>query len=46
MPQLWLLTGTMEAGRRPEIAWPAAPASPACQALNLGLWRVLAPDPR
>jgi hypothetical protein len=49
MLQLWLLTGTMEAflGGDLEIAWPAALASLACQALNLGLWRVLcALDPR
>ncbi len=43
MLQLWLLTGTMEAflGGDLEILWPAALASLACQALNLGLWRCL-----
>jgi hypothetical protein len=42
--QLWLLTATMNAylGGDEPIVWPAAMASLACFALNLGLLRYLA----
>jgi hypothetical protein len=42
--QLWLLTATMNAylGGGESIVWPAAMASLACFALNLGLLRYLA----
>ncbi len=42
--QLWLLTATMNAylGGDESIVWPAAMASLACFALNLGLLRYLA----
>jgi hypothetical protein len=41
--QLWLLTATMNAwlGGDESIVWPAAAASGACFALNLGLFRYL-----
>ena len=41
--QLWLLTATMNAwlGGDDSIVWPAAGASGACLALNLGLFRYL-----
>lgn len=41
--QLWLLTATMNAflGGDQSIVWPAAAASAACFALNLGLFRYL-----
>lgn len=41
--QLWLLTATMNAwlGGDESIVWPAAAASAACFALNLGLFRYL-----
>ena len=41
--QLWLLTATMSAwlGGDESIVWPAAAASAACLALNLGLYRYL-----
>jgi hypothetical protein len=41
--QLWLLTATMNAwlGGDDAIVWPAAAASGACFALNLGLFRYL-----
>jgi hypothetical protein len=41
--QLWLLTATMNAwlGGDASIVWPAAAASGACLALNLGLYRYL-----
>lgn len=41
--QLWLLTATMNAflGGNHTIVWPAALASTACLALNLGLLRYL-----
>lgn len=41
--QLWLLTATMNAwlGGDDSIVWPAAAASGACFALNLGLYRYL-----
>ena len=41
--QLWLLTATMNAwlGGNQAIIWPAALASLACLALNLGLLRYL-----
>jgi hypothetical protein len=43
MLQLWLLTSTMNAwlGGDASIAWPAAAASGACLALNIGLFRYL-----
>lgn len=42
--QLWLLTATMNAwlGGDDSIVWPAAAASAACLALNVGLLRYLA----
>jgi hypothetical protein len=42
--QLWLLTATMNAylGGDDAVVWPAAAASLACFALNLGLLRYLA----
>ena len=41
--QLWLLTATMHAwlGGDASIVWPAAAASGACLALNVGLYRYL-----
>ena len=41
--QLWLLTATMNAwlGGDDSIVWPAAAASTACLALNVGLFRYL-----
>lgn len=41
--QLWLLTATMNAwlGGDDSIVWPAAAASSACFALNVGLYRYL-----
>jgi Family of unknown function (DUF6755) len=41
--QLWLLTATMNAylGGDETVIWPAAGASLACFALNVGLWRYL-----
>lgn len=41
--QLWLLTATMNAwlGGDDSIVWPAAVASGACLALNVGLYRYL-----
>ena len=41
--QLWLLTATMNAwlGGDDAIVWPAAAASAACLALNVGLFRYL-----
>lgn len=41
--QLWLLTATMNAflGGDESIVWPAAAASTACLALNVGLFRYL-----
>jgi hypothetical protein len=41
--QLWLLTATMNAylGGDESVVWPAAAASLACFALNLGLLRYL-----
>ena len=41
--QLWLLTATMNAwlGGDESIVWPAAGASAACLALNVGLFRYL-----
>ena len=41
--QLWLLTATMNAwlGGDESIVWPAAAASAACLALNVGLFRYL-----
>ena len=41
--QLWLLTATMNAwlGGDDSIVWPAAAASAACLALNIGLFRYL-----
>ena len=41
--QLWLLTATMNAwlGGDESIVWPAAAASAACFALNVGLFRYL-----
>ena len=41
--QLWLLTATMNAwlGGDDSIVWPAAGASAACLALNVGLFRYL-----
>ena len=41
--QLWLLTATMNAwlGGDESIVWPAAAASGACLALNVGLYRYL-----
>lgn len=41
--QLWLLTATMNAwlGGDASVVWPAAGASVACLALNLGLLRYL-----
>ena len=41
--QLWLLIATMNAflGGDPSVVWPAAGASAACLALNLGLLRYL-----
>ena len=41
--QLWLLTATMNAwlGGDDSIVWPAAAASVACLALNVGLFRYL-----
>ena len=41
--QLWLLTATMNAwlGGDDSIVWPAAAASAACLALNVGLYRYL-----
>ena len=41
--QLWLLTATMNAwlGGDESIVWPAAAASAACLALNVGLYRYL-----
>jgi hypothetical protein len=41
--QLWLLTATMNAwlGGDDTIVWPAAAASAACLALNVGLFRYL-----
>jgi hypothetical protein len=41
--QLWLLTATMNAwlGGDDSVVWPAAIASTACFALNLGLYRYL-----
>ena len=41
--QLWLLTATMNAwlGGDGSIVWPAAAASGACLALNVGLYRYL-----
>jgi hypothetical protein len=41
--QLWLLTATMNAylGGDDSIVWPAAAASVACLALNVGLLRYL-----
>ena len=41
--QLWLLTATMHAwlGGDDSIVWPAAAASAACLALNVGLLRYL-----
>jgi hypothetical protein len=41
--QLWLLTATMNAwlGGDDSIVWPAAAASSACVALNVGLYRYL-----
>jgi hypothetical protein len=41
--QLWLLTATMNAwlGGDEAIVWPAAAASLACLALNVGLFRYL-----
>jgi uncharacterized protein DUF6755 len=41
--QLWLLTTTMNAwlGGDDSIVWPAAAASAACLALNVGLFRYL-----
>ena len=41
--QLWLLTATMNAwlGGDEWIVWPAAAASAACLALNVGLFRYL-----
>jgi hypothetical protein len=41
--QLWLLTATMNAwlGGDDSIVWPAAAASGACLALNVGLFRYL-----
>jgi len=41
--QLWLLTATMNAwlGGDQSVVWPAATASAACFALNLGLFRYL-----
>jgi uncharacterized protein DUF6755 len=41
--QLWLLTATMNAwlGGDDSIVWPAAAASAACLALNVGLFRYL-----
>lgn len=41
--QLWLLTATMNAwlGGDDSIVWPAAAASAACLALNVGLLRYL-----
>ena len=41
--QLWLLTATMNAwlGGDDSIIWPAAAASAACLALNVGLFRYL-----
>jgi uncharacterized protein DUF6755 len=42
--QLWLLTATMNAylGGDDSVVWPAAAASLACLALNVGLLRYLA----
>jgi hypothetical protein len=42
--QLWLLTATMNAwlGGDDPVVWPAAAASAACFALNVGLFRYLA----
>jgi hypothetical protein len=42
--QLWLLTATMNAwlGGDDSVVWPAAAASAACFALNVGLFRYLA----
>ena len=41
--QLWLLTATMNAwlGGDHSVVWPAAAASAACLALNVGLFRYL-----
>ena len=41
--QLWLLTATMNAwlGGDDSVVWPAAAASAACLALNVGLFRYL-----
>lgn len=41
--QLWLLTATMNGwlGGDDSIVWPAAAASGACLALNVGLYRYL-----
>ena len=41
--QLWLLTATMNAwlGGDDSVVWPAAGASAACFALNVGLFRYL-----
>ena len=41
--QLWLLTATMNAwlGGDDSVVWPAAAASLACLALNVGLYRYL-----
>ena len=41
--QLWLLTATMNAwlGGDDSVVWPAAGASAACVALNVGLFRYL-----
>ena len=41
--QLWLLTATMNAwlGGDDSVVWPAAAASAACFALNVGLFRYL-----
>jgi hypothetical protein len=43
MLQLWLLTATMNAwlGGDDSVVWPAAAASAACFALNLGLLKYL-----
>ena len=43
MLQLWLLTATMNAwlGGDDSVVWPAAAASGACLALNLGLLKYL-----
>lgn len=43
VPQLWLLTATMDAylGGHQAVVWPATGASLACFMLNLGLFRYL-----